>query len=59
MRDLDVPKKFKQLYQRAMSGKSRKAAVRCHCLMCCGWQMAEVELCTAKTCPKYPYRLSG
>ena len=47
------------MYLRAMSGKSRKAAVRVNCLMCCGWQVNEVRLCTAKNCPLYPYRMVG
>ncbi len=52
----DVPRKFQRLYERAMSGKSRKAAIRAHCLMCMGWQPHEVPLCTAPGCPLYPYR---
>ena len=56
---LDVPKKYRRLYQKAMSGKSRRAALRCHCLMCVSWRASEVTLCTAPTCPLYPYRLGG
>ena len=52
-----IPTKYRGLYQRAMSGKSRKAAIRTHCLMCVGWQAREVVLCTATTCPLYSYRL--
>ena len=52
-----IPTKYRGLHERAMSGKSRKAAIRAHCLMCVGWQAREVELCTAKGCPLYPYRL--
>ena len=56
---LDVPLKFRPMYERAMSGRSRKAAIRCHCLMCVGWLEREVELCTARNCPLYPYRRGG
>ena len=52
-----IPVKFRGLYRRAMTGKSRKAAIRAHCLMCVGWVAEEVVLCTAKTCPLHPYRL--
>ena len=48
-----------EVVRRAMTGKSRKAAVRAHCLMCCGWQYVEVENCTAPTCPLHPYRLGA
>ena len=56
MRIEDVPKRFRDLHQRAIAGKSRKAAIRAHCLMCVGWVTEEVEQCTAPTCPLYPYR---
>jgi hypothetical protein len=56
---IEIPLKYKCMYDKAMSGKSRKAAMRCHCLMCVGWQPAEVTRCTAKSCPLYPYRLGA
>ena len=58
MRPLDVPVKYRALYAKAMSGKSRRAAVRAHCLMCVGWVPEEVTKCTAPNCPLYPYRLT-
>lgn len=51
-----VPKKYKGMYDRAMTGRSRKAAVRLHCIMCMGWDATEVDKCTATGCPMYPYR---
>ncbi len=33
------------MYLRAMSGRSRQAAVRVNCLMCVGWNSAEVDRC--------------
>lgn len=57
MRIGDIPSSYRGLYRRAMTGRSRRAAIRAHCLMCCGWQYVEVENCTATTCPLYPYRL--
>jgi hypothetical protein len=58
--DVDsIPKKYRGIYDRAMTGRSQAAAIRAHCLMCVGWQREEVKLCTAPTCPLYPYRLTG
>lgn len=52
-----VPPKYKNTYARAMSGKSRKAAMRAQCLDCVAYQEAEVALCTDRGCPLYPYRV--
>ena len=59
MKSLYVPKQYQDLYAKARSGRIRKAAIRCHCLMCCGWQPGEVRQCTAPNCPLYPYRMLG
>lgn len=56
MNSTDVPAKYRKLYERAMSGKSRNAAIRAHCLMCMGWRASDVPNCTAPTCPLYSYR---
>ncbi len=52
-----IPKKFQALYRKAMTGKSRRAAIRSFCLECVGYQQAEVERCSATGCPLHPYRL--
>ena len=57
MRELEVAKKYRTMYERAMSGRSLKASIRSHCLMCCGWDAEEVRRCTATQCPLYPHRL--
>ena len=36
---------------------TRGKAIRFHCLDCCGWDQIEVRLCTAYTCPLWPYRM--
>ena len=41
-----IPRKYRGLYRRAIKGNDWPAAVRAHCLMCCGWDAAEVERCT-------------
>jgi hypothetical protein len=52
----EVPKKYRGLYERAMKGKSRKAAMHAFCLECCYWQIKEVQLCSDDGCPLFPYR---
>jgi hypothetical protein len=59
MKAEDVPLKYRGIYERAMSGRSRKAAIRAYCLACCNWQANEVKLCTCPGCPCFPYRLTG
>jgi len=51
-----MPRGYRGIYDRAMSGKSRKAAMRAFCLECVGWQIHEVFSCTDTACPLYPYR---
>jgi hypothetical protein len=58
-RRAQIPKQYPATYDRAMTGKSRKAAMRAFCLECCGWQIKEVFLCTDLACPLYPYRPSS
>jgi hypothetical protein len=52
----DVPPRYRKLYKKAMSGKSRKAGIRAHCLMCVALVPKEAALCTATACPLFPYR---
>lgn len=49
------PGQLRKLYRQGRAGKA-KAAIRCHCLMCVGWEAAEAELCTATGCPLYTLR---
>jgi len=55
----DVPPKYRDLYRKAYAGKSRKAAIRAHCLECVYWSADEVRRCTALACPLYEFRLRG
>jgi hypothetical protein len=52
----DFPKRYQETYRKAMSGRSKVAAIKAHCLMCVGYSAKEVRLCTARACPLYPYR---
>ena len=51
-----MPETMRLTYIQAMEGKSPTAAIRSHCLECCGYQRDEVAQCTAPACPLYPYR---
>ena len=51
-----MPKIHRANYDKAMKGRSMKAATKAFCLMCVCWQKEEVRLCTDLACPLYPYR---
>jgi hypothetical protein len=51
-----IPKIHQAVYKSAVSGKSRKNAVKAFCLECVCWQKEEVRSCTDLGCPLYPYR---
>ena len=55
-RRAQIPKLYRGLYDKAIIGKSRKAAMHAFCLECCGWVIKEVFLCTSPQCSHYPYR---
>jgi hypothetical protein len=55
-RRAQMPRSYRANYDKAVSGKSRKAAMRAFCLECCGYEIREVFLCTDLRCPLYPYR---
>jgi len=55
----NVPPKYRDLYRRAYEGKSRKAAIRAHCLECVYWSADEVRRCTAPACALFEFRLGG
>jgi len=53
---VDMPKTMRRLFCRAYLGRSMRAAVKAHCLMCVGYDRKEVSLCSSPECPLYPYR---
>ncbi len=57
--ELRIPPAYRGLYRRAITGRSRKSAVRAFCLECVGWSPKEVRLCVTKGCPLYMYRVKG
>jgi hypothetical protein len=52
----EMPRLYRGIYDKAMTGKSRMAAMRAFCLECCAWQIKEVHLCSSPACPLHPYR---
>ena len=55
-RRADMPRAYRHNYDKAMSGRSLKAAVKAFCLECVQWDRNEVKLCPSVACPLYPYR---
>ena len=56
-----MPRRYRPGYDRAVRGKSLRAAVKAFCLECVYWKREEVRQCTCLTCPLYaerPYKLS-
>ncbi len=47
---------FRRLWDKAMTGKSLRAAVDAKCADCSCWQNSEIRECTVATCPLWPYR---
>ncbi len=43
-------------YDKALTGKSLKAAIKAHCLDCMCWERAEVRDCTVVSCSLWLYR---
>ncbi len=59
MRPYDIPNKYKRLFEKARTGRSRSAAVRAFCLMCTGFQEREVRLCPSVYCPLHKFRMGN
>ena len=51
-----MPKIHRANYEKAMKGRSLRAAVNSFCAECTMWQREEVRLCTSLACPLWPYR---
>jgi hypothetical protein len=55
----NVPAKYRTMYDRAMTGRNRAAAIKMYCLACCRWQRKEARLCACPGCPLFVHRLTG
>ena len=61
-RRMQMPRKYRKIYDRAVEGKSLRSCINAQCLECVGWVSKEVTLCTDLGCPLFsvrPYRDSG
>ena len=60
-RRLQIPRKYRAIYDRAIKGKGLRAAINAQCLECVAWISNEVRNCTDLACPLWavrPYRIS-
>ena len=58
-RRAEMPETCRGVYDKAVAGKSLRAAVNAFCLECVGWKRQEITQCTSPACPLYaarPYR---
>lgn len=51
-----IPRAYQQTYDRAVKGKSLRAAINSFCLECVCWQIQEIRDCTDLACPLYAVR---
>jgi len=59
-RRADMPRSYRACYDKAVSGKSLRAAINSFCLECVCWQIEEIRQCTDLACSLYavrPYQL--
>lgn len=54
----DIKSRAVAIHLRAKSGKSPKAAIWMHCLMCSDYDLSEAIKCPHVRCSYYPYRIS-
>lgn len=60
-RRAQMPRSYRATYDKAIKGKSLRAAINSFCLECVCWQIEEIRNCTDLACPLYavrPYQLS-
>ena len=59
-RRAQMPRSYRATYDKAVSGKSLRAAINSFCLECVCFQIEEIRNCTDLACPLYamrPYQL--
>ena len=55
-RRAQMPQKYRATYDKAVSGKSLRAAINSFCLEGVCWQTKEIRLCTDLACPLWKVR---
>ncbi len=59
-RRAQMPRSYRTTYDKAVSGRSLRAAINSFCLECVCWRIEEIRNCTDLACPLYavrPYQL--
>jgi hypothetical protein len=51
-----LPISVRGVFERALNGKSKAAAIKAKCLDCCCFNKEEIGGCRIKTCPLWSYR---
>ena len=51
-----MPSLYRRFYLKALTGKSRRGAMKVHCLECAGWNPGEVARCESVSCALWAYR---
>ncbi len=51
-----IPRNYRKTYDRAMTGRSIRAAINSQCIECMGYARVEVKNCVSPQCPLFPYR---
>ena len=51
-----IPRAYRKTYDKAVTGKSLRAAVNSQCIECCHYQIEEVRNCSDLACPLYAVR---
>lgn len=54
-RRASMPPQYRKVYDEAMTGDSRKAAIRAKCFGCMGYEDSPAN-CTSPDCELFPYR---
>lgn len=55
-RRAQMPRSYRACYDKAVSGKSLRAAINSFCLECVCWQTKEIRLCTDLACSLWMVR---
>jgi len=55
----DIPESRHKMYEKAVTTKSPRRAIKIFCLECCAYLPKQVDGCSSMGCPLYPYRLGG
>ena len=52
----DIPEIYREIYEKAVLGGSKPAAIKAFCLECACWEKNEIIKCNSVACPLYMVR---